>query len=190
MILIQIGCNTGDDHIFKHVSEENPNYNRVILIDANPKCVEVSAKQYENVKNVELYNYAISTNEEAEVELYLPDHEETHMCASLDRNHLVAHCHHNNVYSIKVPAIGINDLFEKLNVDQIDRLYIDIEGLDVQIVNQINFEKYEIPHLEFEYIHSDGTSSFGGENLNKTLDKLQSLGYNLHTEEFNYIARK
>lgn len=188
-VLIQIGCNNGDDHVFQHVKENN-DYDRIILIDANPKCLEIAKQQYSSIKNAEFYNYAISTNGENEVELYLPDDEDTHMCASLSKNHLILHCNHDRVYSIKVPAIGINGLFEKLNVDKIDRLIIDTEGLDVKIVNQIDFNKYEIPYLAFEYIHSDGTCSFGGENLNKTLDKLRSLDYNLSTEEYNYIAQK
>lgn len=189
-ILIQIGCNNGDDHVFQHVKSGNVDYDRVILIDANPKCIEIAKKQYNEVENVEFFNFAITSSEEEEVDIYLPQDNETHMCASVSREHLYSHCKHNNIYSIKVPAITINGLLDFLGLIKIDRLHIDTEGLDVQILQTLNFDKFDIRYIEFEYIHSDGTSSFGGQKLDNLKEKLLNLGYELNSEEFNVIASK
>ena len=47
----------------------------------------------------------------------------------------------------RVPARNINKLFKELNLQTIDRLYIDTEGLDVDIINSIDFSNFDIKFL-------------------------------------------
>lgn len=68
----------------------------------------------------------------------------------------------------KVPCIDINSLLETL--PEIDFLNIDVEGMDVKIVDAIDFEKYKIKLILFE-----DNDCYGG---NKDLvRKLESNGY-------------
>ena len=189
MNILQIGCNDGNDHVFKFVTENNSDIKNIYLLDANEKCISICKNQYKDISNAHFFHYAITTTDEPYVELYIPTENDIAAQSSLVDNHLQNHsCH--NFRTEKVPAKNINQLFKDLNLKTIDRLYIDVEGLDVDIVNSIKFEEFKINFLMFEFIHSDGTMSRGGPKLDVCKQKLQNLGYSMHEEEFNIIAQK
>ena len=77
----------------------------------------------------------------------------------------------------KFPAININDLFEEYGLNTIDRLYIDVEGYDVDIVNSIDFDKYKVNRLRFEATHTHAPNVPNCPKLINTLQNLQKLGY-------------
>jgi hypothetical protein len=190
MKIIQIGCNDGKDHVFKYVLENVNNIEDLYLIDANKNCVEACKEQYKNIEGITYLHYAITFSDEEFVDLCIPNNNETTSGhSSLIEDHLKGH-NYFNYRKEKVPAKNINKLFQELNLKIIDRLYIDTEGLDVDIVNNIDFDQIEIKFLMFEYIHSDGTLTWGGGKLQKCLNRLESLGYSISKEEYNVIAQK
>lgn len=190
MKILQIGCNDGNDHVYKYVTENLEKIDNLYLVDANINCIHASKNQYQNIEGIDFLHYAITFTDEEFVELCIPNNEEfTNGHASLLESHLIGH-NYSNYRKEKVPAKNINKLFEELNLQTIDRLYIDTEGLDADIVNSIDFSKVDIKFLMFEYIHSDGSHTYGGEKLNKCISKLESLGYRLSKEEYNIIAEK
>jgi hypothetical protein len=66
----------------------------------------------------------------------------------------------------------------KYDLEIIDYLFIDTEGLDVHIIASIDFIKYKIKNIIFEAVHTDGAFN-RGENFNKICSYLNQLGYNL-----------
>jgi FkbM family methyltransferase len=190
MNIIQIGCNNGDDHVYNYIVNNQDKIDNVYLIDANSNCIEVSKVQYKDISNVTYLHYAITFSDEEYVELCVPDNGDSiSIHSSLLESHMLSHGH-PNFKKERVPAKNINKLFEELNIQCLDRLYIDTEGLDIDIVNSLDFSKIDIKFLMFEYIHSDGSHSYGGERLDKLSAHLESLGYRLSKEEFNVIAEK
>ena len=95
-----------------------------------------------------------------------------------------------NVNSFYIPCLSINDFLSSFNFDAIDRFYIDVEGSDVPILLDLDFYKFKIAYIEFEFIHSDGTWN-RGQNFIKLLEKLMNFGYTLSKRsEYNIVATK
>jgi hypothetical protein len=186
MNILQIGSNTGRDHVFGYIYHNQSIIDNVYLVDANKQCIELSQEQYKDIKNVTFVNYAIVGNDDEFVDFYIP---ENHEHGSTDEMHVRYH-DHIEYRKERLPAKNINKLFEDLNLKVIDRLYIDTEGLDADIVNNIDFSKVEIKYLMFEYIHSDGTRTYGGPKLDLCKSKLESMGYKLSIDDYNMIAEK
>jgi hypothetical protein len=189
MKIIQIGCHIGNDHVYSFITENINNIENLYLIDANIHSLKECKENYANIEGVTFLNYAITPTDDEYIDIVLPFNELTSSHVSTFESHLIKH-NHANLIKQKVKAININKLFEELNLSVIDRVYIDTEGLDIQIINSIDYSKINIKYLMFEYIHSDGTLSWGGENLYKCLMKLLDLGYSLKKEEYNIIATK
>jgi len=189
MKILQIGCNNGDDHVYQYIKNNISNIEKVYLLDANEECIKASKLHYKNIQNIEFLTYAITTNEEQEyVDLLIPNNGDiTHAHASISAEYLN---HHNDILKIKVKTKTINQIFEDLNLTVLDRLYVDAESLDIDIINSINFSKIKIKFLMFECYHSDGRDSNGGPKLDEVLNKLNTLGYSTRREELNIVAIK
>jgi FkbM family methyltransferase len=179
--LIQIGCNEGNDHVFNFVKDNYQDLDQIFLIDANDKCYDKIKDQYGKFPiNYEFIHLALVPEYNInEVIFYRGIYE---YCAhgSLKKNHLIEHHHDlDKIFEFTVPAKNINALFKEKNLSIIDYLFIDIEGMDVDIINSINFNEFEINYIQFEHVHSDGTHSNGGNKLRECLNKIKDI-YNIN----------
>lgn len=95
---------------------------------------------------------------------------------------------HTQQHFISVPTISINSLLK--NYTDIDRLYVDAEGSDIDIINSIDLEKFDIPYIMFEYIHSDGPLSWGGQKYDLCVKRLEINGYIVEKSGYNVVAIK
>lgn len=71
--------------------------------------------------------------------------------------------------------ISIEKLFESNNLNIIDYLYIDCEGEDFNIINSVDFEKFNIKKITFEHAHIPNRD----ENYPFILNKLKNYGYEI-----------
>jgi FkbM family methyltransferase len=199
--IIQIGCNIGNDHVFDYVRNNIQNIKNIILVDANYKCIDMCEKNYNSFSNyIKTFNIAIVANDQECVELFVPDNNETSEQSSIIENNVLDHLKYINCESyskLKVNSLNINQFLSNLNLSSIDKLYVDIEGLDVDIVSIIDYKKFNIKYLNFEHIHSDGAfSNFNGEytdllpRYKKCLDVLYSFDYKIIKEGYNTVAIK
>ena len=72
----------------------------------------------------------------------------------------------------------INKLMDKYNLLELEYLFIDAEGLDVFIIDSLEFNKYNYKNIIFEAVHSDGPFTQGN-NLNYICSMLTSIGYDI-----------
>lgn len=183
MKILQIGCNNGKDHVFEYVKNHD-NITQVILTDASPEAIARCKETYSDIPNSTFLHSAVVTDDSEFVDLFMPANDNSSQHSSLNFDHLVKH-HHKNINNIKIPAININILLETYK--SIDRLYIDTEGLDAQLVSSINFSKYQIPYIFFEFVHSDGPFNTGT-NLERATNILTNNGYKLNKIDTNIEA--
>ncbi len=182
MTVIQIGAHTGDDHVSEYLRKNQ--YNQAILIEANPYCIDQLTEYYKNFHDITIRNLAITIDGESSINLYIPSSDMISQHTSGQKNHLIRH-DHQEICSVEVPATSINTIIEG---HRDIRLYIDTEGLDIDIVNSTDFDDNDIKYLEFEYIHSDGPLSWGGPKLDCCLQRLEKYftlsknGYNICCE--------
>lgn len=171
MKIVQIGCNDCDDHVKEYVHANNDSVDQLILVDPQINNLNECQEIYANVKNLILINKAITTTNENSIILYTnPVHDPKGIHNSYDRNHLVGHRHDmNNVVSKEYPAVNINTILEEYNCQILDRLYIDTEGYDIEILKSIEWDKYTIKYIRFEFIHCEGPFS----GMSKTVKEFE-----------------
>jgi FkbM family methyltransferase len=176
MRIVQIGCNNGDDEIYKIINTQHVDF--ALLVDANPFVIEDLAKvRYKSFNNVKIECHLIS-NDVTEKFFYIP-HFEGHKYSqhsSLSKEHIINHGHKlEDSKSFLMKPISIEKLFESNNLDIIDYLYIDCEGEDFNIINSVDFEKFNIKKITFEHAHIPNRD----ENYPFILNKLKNYGYEI-----------
>ena len=181
MNIIQIGANNGKDNVFDFIKENKDSLELAILIEPIPFIISELTSQYEGINNIIIENIAITDDENIEqMTLYYLGNS-NYEVSSFSKNHVITHKPPGSSYpleSLEVPCFTINKLIDKYNLNTIDYLFIDTEGLDVYIIASIDFTKYKIKNIIFEAVHTDG-AFHKGENFNKISSYLTQLGYNL-----------
>lgn len=194
LTLIQIGCNIGLDRVYDSLKETQDHYD-VFLIEANQFSLEKCKNNYNDLldkHNIYFLNAAIVPNNTTheEIVLYYPKENPTSPFVSTNKDFVITHQGTTDIDSFSVRSIPINDLLSVYGDNrEIEYLYIDTEGLCVDIVDCIDFDTYNIKNLVFEYIHSDGTLSWGGPKLANLLERLQKR-YLIREEDYDIVASK
>jgi FkbM family methyltransferase len=175
MNIVQIGCNDGKDHILDFCLKNREGIEEIHLIEPNPEALEDCKQTYSDFKQAKFYNLAIVPNDIESVNLYIPQVKSLNGHASTSTNHLITHGH-NHFNSINVTATNLNKFFDVNKITKCDRLYIDTEGLDCEIILNFDIEKYGIGRIEFEILHTDGVFA-KGKNYTSCVEKLKAFGY-------------
>lgn len=189
MNIIQIGCHDGNDHVFEFVSKNSHSIDRLILVEPLGEKLEEAKIKYQDFKFVEFFELAIvDFKDKEEISFFFPENLIHSQISSIDINHVLRH--RQDVKEIKVKCLHIEDFLDSLNILKIDKFYIDTEGLDCKIIKQIDFQKYSIDYIEYEYIHSDGSYTFG-QNGSDVESMLLNFGYKkIKNPPFNVIFYK
>ena len=155
MNIVQIGCNDGNDDAYKYISKYKNNIENLVLVEPLTEFNEDLHKRYSGL-NYYIENSIITDTEDKEMAFYVVDGAARNFTeiSSLDSSHIQKHGQ-SKIKEMKLPAMNINQLFEKYNLSTIDHLYIDAEGYDARIIKSINFDKFYIDRIEYENLHID-----------------------------------
>ena len=186
MNIVQIGCNNCEDEVFKFVSDNKDSVSKFLVIDALPECVEIAKIKYAFLEHKLVPANCAIYNDNTIVKLVYPESGGTSAHASVFENHVKMHGH-SKCNFLFLPSLTLNNIFEFMK-GQVDRLYIDIEGYDVEALLKLNYEKYKPKYIEYEWVHSDGvfTSNL---NHNKLVDLLTKNNYKVEKQGYNSIAQ-
>jgi FkbM family methyltransferase len=66
----------------------------------------------------------------------------------------------SDINEIQIQSTTFNELCERYKISIIDKLLIDVEGAEKQIIETIDYKKILIKELVFEYKHLDGSFLF------------------------------
>jgi FkbM family methyltransferase len=188
MKILQIGCYDGNDHVYEYVSSNKDKITELYLIEPLSEALIMAKQLYSKLDFVKFYEMAIVDDDINEVEFFYPKNIQEGQTSSINKNH--SKLFQTEMISKKILAIKLDKFLEKHQIFNLDRLYIDTEGLDCKILNSLDLNRFNISFIEYEYIHSDGTHNFGpiGEALER---KLESHGYKIYNSlPFNKIAIK
>ena len=115
---------------------------------------------------------------------------------SFNKHHILDHrtkrfkIEDEDIDEIEIEFITFDSLIEKFEIESIDKLQIDVEGAEYEILKSINYKKTDINSIQFESKHFDGTFK-EGKKLEEIKDKLISEGYNLNQiDKENILAFK
>ena len=59
-----------------------------------------------------------------------------------------------------IEGVSFNSLCKRYKISSIDKLIIDIEGSEKEVLKNINFEEFKILEIQFEFKHLDGYSNY------------------------------
>ena len=178
MRLVQVGANKGDDTLAKHIKKNYDKLDFALFVEANPLHIEDLKKCYEGYENVFIENIAIkpSTYKEDTLKLYYyEDDAPLYAVTSCVKSHIEKHYRHfhyneEKLHQFEVPALTIDELFLKYNIQELDWLLLDVEGIDAELLLDTDWSKYDIKKIEYEKLHL-------GENK-KPIEKIfKDLGY-------------
>ena len=100
----------------------------------------------------------------------------SYQVSSIIPSHVLKHYDKTVVSEIEVNAIKINELFLQYNLEEIEYVFLDAEGIDFEILKDIDFKSFNIKHIQIEHLHinKEELNKFmilnGYINTNTTLD--------------------
>ena len=190
--ILHIGCHNGNDDIYSFVSKNIENIGSVVLVDANPICIENAKKQYDGISNCTFECFAVLpvSIDGKSIDLHSPVGEEMSTVSSVIKDFVTTHSKDLNTDTFKAKTTTLKELL--LKYPETNYLSVDTEGLDVLNLFSLDPKDYDnIKKVVFEFIHSDGTVSFGGSKLQSLLYYFGQLGFKkCYQEEFNIHCEK
>ena len=149
--LIQLGSNTGKDHVTDFIDQYKDKIDKVLLVEALPQLADKLRDNYkEYTTDISVHSCAVSNKNGTASFYYLPD-------TNLRLSSLLPNVHSDfmrGTSKIVVPTLTFDSLCAKHNLTKVDVLFVDIEGYDEDVISTIDFAKYNIGTLVWEFNHS------------------------------------
>ena len=198
--LVVLGAHIGI-HIKGKIEEILPK--KVLLIEPVPHNVEAIKQNLSNFEGIIVEQIAISNKNEVR-NFYFVKNNSIHKLkkhwssgiGSFNKQHLLDHkskrfkIEDEDIEKISINTLRFKNLVDKYQIKQIEKLLIDVEGSEYEILSDIDFKSLKIDEVLFEYKHFDGYQKTG-ERLKEILDKLKKNGYLIKKiDEENMLATK
>jgi FkbM family methyltransferase len=192
-------------HFGVWLEDEINNYKdqNILLVEPVPYNIKTLEQKYNHIENIQICKNAIFS-EKKKSTFYYVDGESIHKLGkhwasgigSFDKNHILNHkskrfkIEENDIIEMKIEFITFKDMVDIYSIQSIDKLQIDVEGAEYEILKSINFDDIKINSILFEAKHFDGTFK-QGKKLDEIKDKLSKAGFTLtQIDNENILAKK
>ena len=198
--LVVLGAHIGI-HIKGEIEKILPE--KVLLVEPVPHNVVEIKKNLNNLDGIIIEQVALSDKNETR-NFYFVKNTSIHKLkkhwssgiGSFNKQHLLDHkskrfnIEEEDIDNISIETIRFKDLVDKYNINQIDKLLVDVEGSEFAILNDIDLSSVNIKKIIFEYKHFDGYQTTG-KKLEEILKKFEANGYTTKKiDEENILATK
>ena len=198
--LVVIGAHFGvwlESEITKYKNQN------ILLVEPVPYNYNILKDNFKDSENIHICTNAIFSENKLDKFYYVKKNSISKLgkhwasgIGSFNKNHILEHktkrfkIEPEDIDEIEIKFITFDDLIENYSIQSIDRLQIDVEGAEFEILNSIDYKKIKINSLQFESKHFDGTFK-EGEKLEKIKKRLILEGYNLNQiDKENILAKK
>jgi FkbM family methyltransferase len=180
MKVVQIGSNKGNDSLSENLLSNYEELEFGLFVEAIPLHINDLRKCYSKFKNITIENIAIKTPDyqSEKIKFYLHTNDAPYYgISSTSKEHIlqherdVPHLQGGKILEFELNCISLDDLFKKYNITNLDWLVLDTEGMDAKILLSLEWSKYNIKRVEFEYLHLKNDE----QNI---LNLFKSMGYN------------
>lgn len=189
---IQIGAGAGDQDERLNYKEGFTNFikkktynkdDKVLVVEANPLNIDKLKTCWKDYSNLKIYNLAIVdsnfTGENIKL-FYTEDDKPCYQVTSIHPSHVKKHYPKSIILEKKVKAKRINDfLSEEVGNQRIEYLAIDAEGIDFDLIMDLNLKKNDIKNISVEIIH------LNKEQKKILVNKLLENGYSYSGKGFD-----
>ena len=192
-------------HIGIHIKDEISKIKdrSVLLVEPVPHNISAINENLKEFKNIHLEPVAVASVRETKDFFFVKatsiNKLKKHWASgigSFNKNHLLNHrtkrflIEEDDIDKIPIKTVKFEDLIEKYSISEIDKILIDIEGYEYEILRDMDLKKVRINSILFEYKHFDGYQKTG-EKLEEILKKFEENNYKTSkVDEENILAVK
>ena len=192
-------------HIGIHIKDEISKIkdSSILLVEPVPHNISAINENLKEFKNIHLEPVAVASVRETKDFFFVKatsiNKLKKHWASgigSFNKNHLLNHrtkrflIEEDDIDKIPIKTIKFEDLIEKYSITEIDKILIDIEGYEYEILKDMDLKKVRINSILFEYKHFDGYQKTG-EKLEEILKKFEENNYKTSkVDEENILAIK
>ena len=192
-------------HIGIHIKDEISKIkdSSILLVEPVPHNISAIKENLKEFKNVHLEPVAVASVRETKDFFFVKatsiNKLKKHWASgigSFNKNHLLNHrtkrflIEEDDIDNIPIKTVKFEDLIEKYSITEIDKILIDIEGYEYEILKDMDLKKVRINSILFEYKHFDGYQKTG-EKLEEILKKFEENNYKTSkVDEENILAIK
>ena len=161
MCFIQIG--SGSANLDTNIQDGFSNYvvsknikKKIFIIEANFIHIDNLKKFYQKNINVKIFNLAIipdDVNLKIMDFFYCLEDFPNYQIFSNSKSFVKKHFPDGKIEKKSVECLRISEFFDKNNIDKIDYLSIDIEGMDYSVLMKLDLKKFKIENISFEHLH-------------------------------------
>jgi hypothetical protein len=182
-IFIQIGAGAGDldkranyrDGFTEFIKKlPRDHIKQIILVEPNPLNIPLLKECWKEYPESVIYEIGIVPENYKNNTIdfyYCPLDAPHYQVASVNKSHIQKHYGSDcTLDKFIIPVKNIHDFINEVTTEEIELLSLDIEGLDSEILLDINFSKIKLKYISFEYIHL-------GNDREKVLNHLKNNNY-------------
>ena len=198
--LVVIGAHIGV-HILKDIKEYKGQ--NILLIEPVPHNLRLLKENIKKYKSINIEEVTIGKAKEIKKFYFVKEDSVTKLgkhwasgIGSFNKQHIINHktkrfnVTEQDIQSVDIQCLTFNQLAAKYSITHIDKLQIDVEGAEYEILDSIDFEKIFIKKILFESKHFDGTFN-EGEKLDLIKQKLTMNNYDLkQIDQENILAER
>jgi len=161
MCFIQIG--SGSANLDTNIQDGFSNYvvsknikKKIFIIEANFIHIDNLKKFYQKNINVKIFNLAIipdDVNLKIMDFFYCLEDFPNYQIFSNSKSFVKKHFPDGKIEKRSVKCLRISEFFDKNNIDTIDYLSIDIEGMDFSVLMKLDLKRFKIKNISFEHLH-------------------------------------
>ena len=192
-------------HIGIHIKDEITKIkdSSILLVEPVPHNISAINENLKEFKNVHLARVGVASVRETKDFFFVKatsiNKLKKHWASgigSFNKNHLLNHrtkrflIEEDDIDKIPIKTVKFEDLIDKYSITEIDKILIDIEGYEYEILRDMDLKKVWINSILFEYKHFDGYQKTG-EKLEEILKKFEENNYKTSkVDEENILAIK
>jgi len=161
MSLIQIGSgsanfDTNFQDGFTNFVKKRKAKDRILIVEANSIHLKNLKKFWEFKKGVKLFNLAIIPDNILKKQMtffYSEEDKPNYQIFSNSESFVKKHYPYSKIKKKTVNCLSISNFLEKNKLKKIDYLSIDIEGMDYEVLINLDLKKFYIKNISFEHLH-------------------------------------
>ncbi|MDC3005095.1 FkbM family methyltransferase [Candidatus Pelagibacter sp.] len=192
-------------HIGVHIRDEISKIKNspILLVEPVPHNVDAIKENLKEFKNIIIEPVAISNINEKKDFYFVKGNSinklKKHWASgigSFDKNHLISHrskrflIEDNDIDKVVIETLRFKDLVKKHSITEIEKIIIDVEGFEYEILSDIDLGEIKINSIMFEYKHFDGYLK-SGDKLQEIIQKFEKNNYKISKiDKENILAIK
>jgi FkbM family methyltransferase len=164
-IFVQIGAGAGDLDVGAHCRDGFTEFikklprnriKKIILVEPNPLNIPLLKECWKDYPEAVIYEIGIVPKhypcEKLEF-FYCPTNGPHYQVASINPGHIYKHFGNCELVKLLIDVKYLEQFIHEITTDEIELLSLDIEGIDAEVILDLDFKSLKVKHLSFEYVH-------------------------------------